>query len=215
MKVFVRAFFGAALAVASIANSHAAVTDAAGDVVSTYTGVVNASLDILSANVEYRAATSQFFVTATMNGAIASAPANSSFIWGFNRGQGTARFAPYPGILFDSTVQLFLDGTFNVNRLVPAPTTSTTGLTGSVSGNTVSALVNASELPSLGFALDQYTWNFWPRVASPTGLPGIPDFAPNNAMQLVETPEPGSLALLALGLSVAFIGAQRSRRRRS
>jgi hypothetical protein len=220
MKNLARAGVAAALAAASIATANAAVTDATGDVVGSFTGTFTPSLDIVSANVQYLADTNRFFVTATLNGPALNAGTGASFIWGINRGEGTARFAAggFTNILFDSTIQLTLGGTFNVNRLIEASllTNIDPGLNGvsPFDGNTISGFINASLLPSRGFAFDQYQWNFWPRVATPTGLPGIPDFAPNNAMQLVETPEPGSMGLLALGLSLTLIAAHRSRRRK-
>jgi hypothetical protein len=71
-----------------------------------------------------------------------------------------------------------------------------------LSGNTITATVSGSLLPSTGFAnkLD-YTWNLWPRDSAFAGFTAISDFAPDNAnFTATPVPEPSTAALSMLGL---------------
>jgi hypothetical protein len=117
-----------------------------------------------------------------------------------NRGAGTAGFGAslnLNGVLFDRTIQLRPDGTGSISG-VALPAGSVT-----ISGNTISAEVSGSLLPSTGFALANYTWNLWPRNSAFSGTAAISDFAPDNSNILTTAvPEPGSLALMALGAGV-------------
>ncbi|MBC8103905.1 MAG: hypothetical protein H7Z41_15130, partial [Cytophagales bacterium] len=133
------------------------------------------------------------------------------YVWGVNRGTGTAGFSSLglDGVLFDSVVIVRPNGASQV-IVGGVPTTLGSGI--NFSGNTLSALVSGSLLPSTGFAPSQYTINLWPRTASTLsngavgGNAAISDFAPNNSNVLVTTtaPEPGSLTLAMLGgLTVA------------
>lgn len=84
----------------------------------------------------------------------------------------------------------------------------------SISGNTVSANIPLSFLPANGFAnpLD-YTWNLWPRNNTFSGVPGISDFAPNNAnFSTSPIPEPATWALMAGGLALMGVVARRRSR---
>lgn len=178
-----------------------AVDDPAGDFISTYTGPQAGDVDVLSATVAYDG--TDYIFNATMNGAIGTT-SGALFVWGFDRGQGTARFSPgIPGtenILFDSVVLMRPDTTMTVNRIVGGG--STNFGTGSVlvNGASISARVAASELPTLGFALDKYTWNLWPRVGTGNNNQ-ISDFAPDHTNAAVDVvPEPASLFALSLGL---------------
>ena len=44
-------------------------------------------------------------------------------------------------------------------------------------------------------------WNLWPRFAGAVGDAQVADFAPDDRDALVTVPEPGSLVLLAFGLT--------------
>lgn len=178
-----------------------ALDDPANDFISTYTGPQAGDVDVLSASVGFDG--TDYIFNATMNGTVGTTT-GALYVWGFNRGQGTARFSPgIPGtedILFDSVVLMRPDTTMTVNRIVGGGSTNF-GL-GSVviNGASISARVAATELPSLGFSLDKYTWNLWPRVGTGNNNQ-ISDFAPDHTNAAVDVvPEPGSLLVLSLGL---------------
>ena len=76
-----------------------------------------------------------------------------------------------------------------------------------ISGNTISAIVSGSMLVSTGFNKADYTFNLWPRDGAFTGFAAISDFAPDNAnftatAGVVAVPEPGSFAMMVVGLAL-------------
>lgn len=178
--------------------------DAKGDYLAGYTGARNGDLDVLSFAASIVG--SDFLLTSTMDGAIGTT-AGGIYVWGVNRGAGTAGFGVSLGltnVLFDSVVILRPDGTGTVNRL----NGSTTAITSTISGNTISALVPISALPSRGFTINHYGFNLWPRL---NGGPvtNIADFAPDNAT-VRAVPEPATWALLLAGFGIVG-GAMRRR----
>lgn len=205
------------LAALSAAPAHAVpVTDPAGDILSTYAGVpAQGDVDVLFAEVIFNG--SGFHLSATMADTLGQTP-GALYVWGFDRGAGTERFATLPGgvgVLFDSVVVIDALGTATVRTLAPGVAVTAT-LTASLVGDTLSVDVPLSALPSAGFAPGAYTWNLWPRVGSGNNNQ-ITDFAPDGnadpalANALVTVPEPASLALAAGGLGL--IGRRRLRHR--
>lgn len=200
----------------------AEITDAAGDFLPTYQGprpsvgnTQGADLDVLTANVTLVG--SNLVFTSTQNGAVGST-VGGFYVWGINRGQGTARFPTLaPGVLFDSVVILRPGGQSVVTDLVTSPTT-TTNLDASVVqilGNTITATVPIALLPSRGFDVTQYTVNLWPRFGGNgvTGDAQISDFAPNNSnFAITAAPEPVSGALMFALLPVVGVVVRRSRK---
>ena len=189
----------------------AGITDPVGDFLPSFAGASSQiDLDVLSASAYYNPATSLFTLVATMAGPIGST-ANAAYIWGVNRGAGVtnAGFVAIgiDGVRFDRTISLLPAGTGTVGGVGALPAGSV-----SISGNTISANIPLSFLPANGFAnpLD-YTWNLWPRNNTFSGVPGISDFAPNNAnFSTSPIPEPATWALMAGGL--ALLGAVARRR---
>jgi hypothetical protein len=182
------------------------VTDALGDFLPSSAGPHVADLDVISANVTVLGNTA--IVSGTLNGAIGTTT-GGFYVWGLDRGRGatTSNFAAIglPNIIFDSVVVVRPGGASAVNDLVagvstPLPTSQIT-----ISGNTVQAIVPLSELPSEGFAADHYLWNLWPRFAGAVGDAQVSDFAPDDHDAPVTVPEPGSLALLAFGLTALTV----------
>lgn len=194
-----------------------AVIDAQNDFLGSYTGAHDAALDVKSSDVIYNSANHTFEFKATMWGNIAGGltnPTTSSYIWGINRGQGTAAFAGIgiTNVLFDSVVVVRPNGSVTINRIVggPAPTVLAAG-SASIVGDSIDLTISETELPTLGFALSDYDWNLWPRDGA--GNAHISDFAPDNAvLNVTVVPEPGSLALLATGL-FGLLGIKRRARR--
>jgi hypothetical protein len=106
-----------------------------------------------------------------------------------------------PGVFFDRVVVVNNNGTTNV-----------AGSTVNITGNTFTATIPASALPSTGFLPSQYTWNLWPRSPAIPGNPNgnISDFAPDNSNAAVTAiPEPASLLVLGAAGGVLALRARR------
>jgi len=197
----------------------AAISDPAGDFLATLAASAPRAgdLDVLSSRVSIFNNT--LILTATVNAPINTTP-DSFYVWGLDRGLGasTSNFSSLglPNIIFDSVIVIQNEGTGAVNDLTggsPPQTLAPGSVTSS--GNTITAVVPLSFLPSKGFATAQYTWNLWPRFggAGVTGNAQIADFAPNSSMAPVDTvPEPSTMALLAGGLAGAIASRRRIRR---
>lgn len=213
--------FGAALAgiLLSVASPlHAATTsDPAGDFLATYTGPQNGDLDILAASVTFNGTV--FRLSSTQNGAVGTS-IGSLFVWGINRGAGSARLAlgsPVVGqnVLFDAVAVLFPDGSARVATFPAAGAPVITPLAGAASanGNTITGLIPLALLPSTGLAPENYTFTLWSRRRVDPALDGtnaeIADFAP---ALIAGVPEPESWTMLIAGLALTG-GALRTNRR--
>lgn len=194
-------WLAAAAVAASPGLSHAldGITDPSGDFLTTFAGsAASADLDVLSATVTYNAATDIFTLSSTMAGPIGLTP-GGFYVWGVNRGAGTAGFAAngLNGVLFDTVVLLRPNGTGTAaGTALPAGSIS-------VTGNTITGSFSGALLPSTGFAKANYTFNLWPRDGAFSGFAAISDFAPNNAnFTATVVPEPASLVLMGLGVGL-------------
>ena len=202
----------------SIAALAAPVIDPVGDFLSTYTGPAGGDLDVTFTDVRFNGRLFEF--VGTMNAAIGTTPSTAAapilYVWGLDRGAGTPRFvAGSPsigaGVLFDSVVLLRPDGSGNFNDLIDA-TRSFALPAGSVSitGATITGVVDATRVLSRSFTQDNFTYNLWPRAGAGNNAQ-VSDFAPNASNSVVtRIPEPPTLALLAL--FVLLPGAPRLRR---
>ena len=200
------------------------VSDVAGDfLTASYAGPQNADLDVRSAGVTYDANNIRF--TGVMNGAIGTT-ANSIYVWGVDRGQGTPfLFRPateaHPigeHVIFDAAVVLSLDpslASFILYLDAAGNPVGTHGLDQSVitiSGNTISAVIDRDDLASTGFDIAQYGYNLWPRFGGVSNGSQVSDFAPNDSTFLgTAVPEPASWAMMIMGFGV--IGSAMRRRR--
>lgn len=188
--------------------SHAfdGITDPKGDFLATFAGSsASSDLDVLAASVFYNASTDIFTLTATFDGTVGST-ATGFYVWGVNRGAGTAGFSSLGvnGVRFDRVVILRPDGTGTVAGVGALP-----GGSVAISGKTITGTVSGSLLASTGFNKRDYTFNLWPRDGAFAGTAAISDFAPNNAnFTATPVPEPGTAALGALGL-VALLAWRR------
>lgn len=201
----------AALALTARPAAAQLTADPTGDFLSTYTGNKTGDLDVVSAQVFYDPAIQKFALRATMNGAIFSNP-SGFYVWGFNKGAGTAGFAVlgFNNILFDAVVLIrptgITVGANTVNDFFFA------------NGNTFTAVIPLSVLPSTGFTPQNYTWNLWPRQTGPAGNAQISDFAPDNGnvqvitggfQALLVTPEPSTVVLMSAGLLLVGVAVRR------
>src|SRR3569832_2235943 len=76
----------------------AGITDPTGDFVPAYTGPKSGDMDVVFIQGAYNGVTIR--LDATLNGAPGTT-AGGGYVWGFQRGAGTARFgATAPGVLF-------------------------------------------------------------------------------------------------------------------
>ncbi len=208
-----------AAAVLAAAGPALAVTDAAGDLLASYTGPQGSDLDILSATAVYDG--TAFHLSATLAGAPGTT-ANSLYVWGVNRGGGTPRLSfgtpsLAPSVLFDAVAVMFPDGLGRVAILPAMGPPAITNLAGlvTIDGNTISGSFAASLFPSNGFAPEDYTFTLWSRARVNPLFDGtnaeIADFAPDVGGFQASVPEPGTWAVMLLGF--AAVGAAARRRR--
>lgn len=154
------------------------ITDARGDILASYTGPQGADLDVLRAEVEYDGAGYTF--SSTVAGPLGTT-AGALYVWGVNRGEGTARFADIaPGVLFDAVVILRADGTGSVRDLITNVATNLEPGAVMVNGSEIQGRVPASMLPPRGFEASEFRMNLWPRVGVGSNSQ-ISDFAPDNS----------------------------------
>ena len=193
---------GAVLTLIAGAAHAASVVDPVGDFLPTFVGNHDADLDVTSFGVSYDAGAQTFLLTATFAGDIDPGKAGF-YVIGVNTGTGTIKpFASLgePNVIFNQAMVIQKSG---------AGAVSGHNFTATISGDSLSALVPLSFLPSTGFAPGQYGFNLWPRNTGP-GLGSISDFAPQNAT-LSAVPEPATWALAIAGFALTGLTLRRRR----
>jgi len=194
-------------------------TDPVGDfLVPGYTGPQNSDVDIVSGSVTYTPNHVQ--LSLTLDGAVGNSTATPYYLFGVNRGSGTDRLVtsgpPAVGdssILLDAVVRFDFDGSGRVVTFASATSPPAIALlfAHSIVGNTVSAEIPWSALPSTGFAPAEYTYIAWSRSALGSQQ-FIADLAP--AASVLAVPEPVSSALMMAGLLAAGIVVRTRRNER-
>jgi hypothetical protein len=200
-----------------------------GQFLPTYQGPTTASdLLVNSSTVVYDGAN---FVFTSLLGAPVGTTIGGFYVWGVDRGAGTAGFAALGqnNVLFDTVIiarpvpdSISPTASLVVNRLGGGGSTTLPLANMTFVGNQLTLVVPAAALPSNGFSPENYRVNLWPRFqgvfngTNVTGNAAISQFAPNNAtfQVSVAAPEPGSLSLFTLaGLPLAGVVMRRRFRR--
>ncbi|PCD02961.1 hypothetical protein COC42_00530 [Sphingomonas spermidinifaciens] len=178
-----RHILSCALLIASSTSAPAlaqAISDPAGDFIPSFTGPKNGDLDLIRVEATFDGA--KFRLDAATAAPIGTTP-TGLYVWGFNRGKGTAGFAAIgaTGVLFDSVVIVNpRAGTVTVRDLISGTGTTVPASAIKISGNQISAEIPANLLSPQGLEQAKFLVNLWPRSAN-GGNETIPDFGPDNA----------------------------------
>lgn len=197
-----------------VANASYAVpfVDPAGDFIPSFVGPQNADLDVLTSEVTLQG--TQFVFNARLAGPVGTT-AGSLFVLGLDRGAGTSRFPVIaPGVLFDEVLAVTGAGVATVRDLIAGTATTLPAGATTIAGDSLTVTFPISLAPSLGLTPDNYTWNLWPRTGAGNDNQ-ISDFAPDNANVRITSaaaavPEPGTIALLGLGMAALMTMRRRS-----
>jgi len=192
-------------------------SDATGDFLTSFDGPHAGDLDVTS--VDARRSGQIVTLTADLAGALGTT-ADAAFVWGINRGAGVEPFPNFDpptgqGIFFDAYVILAADGTGTLTNLLTGKAQALDPASINVKGSRITVSLDASLLPSEGFAFGDYLYNFWPRFAPggvvPTNNRQISDFAPDDKSFAAGVPEPASWGMMIGGFGA--IGGMMRRRR--
>lgn len=215
IRLFRPIALAATLLLAAEAAAASTVSDPTGDFLPSYSGAQNADLDLLSVSVTFDG--TKFLLGTATAVPITNTP-GLLYVFGINRGAGLPRLAPgappaFSDVLFDAVAVLFPDGLARVATFpaVGAPTITPLPGATSISGNSISAAVPLSLLPSTGFAPSNYNFTLWSRLrvnpAADGGNSEIADFAPALTAGV---PEPTSWVMMVVGFGL--LGAMTRRR---
>jgi len=191
--------------------------DATGDFLTSYDGRLAGDLDVTS--VDARRSGQTVTLTADLAGALGTT-ANAAYVWGINRGAGVEPFPNFDpptgqGVFFDAYVILAANGSGTLTNLLTGKAQALDPASINIKGSRITVSLDASLLPSEGFAFGDYLYNFWPRFAPggvvPTNNRQISDFAPDDKSFAAGVPEPASWGMMIAGFG-AIGGMMRKRR---
>lgn len=178
-----RRILSCALLLAGTASAPAlaqSISDPAGDFIPSFTGPKNGDLDLKSIQATFDGASYRLDATTA---APIGTTSTGLYVWGFNRGKGTAGFAAIgaTGVLFDSVVIVNPGaGTVTIRDLVAGTGTTLPASAIKISGNQISVAIPANLLTPQGLEQAKFLVNLWPRSTN-GGNETISDFAPDNA----------------------------------
>ena len=149
---------------AIVAAPLSAVSDPSYDFVSTYVGPRNSDLDIITFSAQFDPNRSVFIFRAKLSGVIRETP-NGVYVICVNRGNGSALLESIgiSSVLCDSAVIVKNNGVATVATFEPAFKNSPLNGTVKIKGAEFEITVPASQLPTTGFALGDYTVTLWSR----------------------------------------------------
>lgn len=218
--IFAAFAFGTAALIAAQTSAQAA------PFLPTYTGPNSNALKLASIGVTFNG--SIFDLSSTSEAPISSAPSGSLFVWGINRGAGTARFFTSPqtasnpdigsNVLFDSVfiINPFGKSVINLFNGMSPEIIPNSDIT--VHGATINASIPEFLLPSTGSLPSGYGFDLWPRFGAGQNDQIAQFFGTSNAVnppdvQPTSVPEPTSWALLATGLGLLLVVRRKPRAR--
>ena len=183
----------------------------------TYAGPESPSLALNSISATFNG--SFFDFSSTSEAPVNSAPTGSLYVWGINRGSGTARFFTSPptlsspdigsNVLFDAVFVINPTGNSMVNlfngqspEIVPSSDIH-------ISGNTINAYLPLSFLPTTGAQPQDYSVDLWPRVGLGQNNQIAQFYGITNAVdpvnvQVAVTPLPAPWLLITSGLGLIW-----------
>jgi hypothetical protein len=185
----------------------ALISDPVGDFLPSYTGPQLPGLDVTAHEVVYLQDQARLVFFGRMDGPIApTQAANGLYIFGVDRGQGTARFAGRtpvigPNVLWDSVVRINPDGTGLFNNVVAGGViTPLSPGDVTINGNEFTASVPLSVmLPRASRPPEQWTYNLWPRNSAVIGAnAAVSDLAPDDGNSPVQTIAPARVESVAI-----------------
>lgn len=181
------------------------ISDPVGDFLPSFVGAQSGDLDVTSFSVGYNDATQIFSLSATLAGAI---DPTGPEVYAIGVDTGTGPVAPFaaigaPNVRFNQVIVVQKDGTASVGP---------NALTAAINGDTFTLDVPLADLPSTGFAPERYGFNLWPRNGVGANSQ-ISDFAPNNSLVSAAVPEPGTWALMIIGVGLSGFALRRAKGR--
>lgn len=172
------------------------ITDPVGDFLPTFSGVHNAALDILSAEVTFNSSSNIFTLHISTDGPIAG-QAGVAYVFGFNVG-GTLN-SPF-GVVGEPTVA------FNATATLKSDGTGSSGgqnIVTVIDGNDITAFVPAALLPPKGALTPaNYLWSLWSIDSTIAGMARNADFAPDGNAAVTDVPEPAGGVTMLTGLAL-------------
>lgn len=192
----------------------AAIVDAVGDFLPTYTGPQLPGMDVVAHEVAVLEDQGRVIFSARMAGPIAPTQAiGGLYLFGLDRGQGTPRFlggTPQigPNVRWDSLVIINPIGIGRVNNQVAGVVTLLNPADIHISGNEFTASVPLSLLlPAATRPPQEWTYNLWPRNSTNIGQnTAVSDLAPDDGNSPMQVVAPARVA----GVAVNDGSAQRS-----
>jgi uncharacterized protein (TIGR03118 family) len=175
--------------VVSAPRPPAPISDPVGDFLPTYEGPADPALDVVAHEVRIVGDRMEFF--GRMDGPIGAAtqPENGFYLFGVDRGLGTARFlagSPVigPNVTWDVVVRVNRDGTGHINHPLTGLRTLLDPADIQINGNELTASVPLSDLtpaPAPLLPPEQWTYNLWPRIGEIRGQNQlVSDLAPDD-----------------------------------